>query len=65
LFDDFCSVEAYSMSYCTARRQAAQAKVRELEERLREAKPEEAKHLFREELEQAIAELVTAGDCGD
>jgi hypothetical protein len=53
------------MSYCTVRRQAAQAKVRELEERLREAKPEEAKHLFREALERALAELVTVGDCSD
>ena len=54
------------MSYCTAKRQAAQAKVRELEGKLREAKPDESlKQQLREALEHAIAELVTVGDCGD
>jgi hypothetical protein len=54
------------MSYCTARRQAAQAKVRELEELLRNAKADEPRREeLREALEQAITELVTVGDCSD
>jgi hypothetical protein len=61
----YCVMEGSAMSYCTARRQAAQAKVRELEEKLREAKADDRKQPLREALEQAIAELVGIGDCAD
>jgi F0F1-type ATP synthase epsilon subunit len=55
------------MSYCTARRQAAQQRVRELEERLKhqEERDHPARERLREELARAVAELVTIGDCGD
>ena len=57
------------MSYCTARRQAAQARVRTLEERLKEQEKESsdtpATQQLRKELERAVAELVMIGDCGD
>jgi uncharacterized protein involved in exopolysaccharide biosynthesis len=57
------------MSYCTARRQAAQARVRNLEERLKEQEKDisntPAIQQLRQELEQAVAEMVASGDCGD
>lgn len=57
------------MSYCTAARQAAEAKVRKLEERLKEAmesgQPIAKQERLRQEIEQAVAEWVTIGDCGD
>jgi hypothetical protein len=57
------------MSYCTARRQAAQARVRSLEERLKEHEKDtsnsHAMQQLQDELEKAVAELVTIGDCGD
>jgi hypothetical protein len=55
------------MSYCTARRRELEARARRLEERLHEqARDEsgEAAKRLREELEQAVAELVAIGDCG-
>ena len=57
------------MSYCTVRRQAAQQRVRHLEERLKDQEKRErdspAHERLREELARAVAELVTLGDCGD
>jgi Skp family chaperone for outer membrane proteins len=55
------------MSYCTVERCAAQTRVRDLQQRLTEAKRERRAELERlqEELEQAMARLVAAGDCGD
>ena len=55
------------MSYCTAERCAAQTQVRDLEQRLLEAKREtrEVMQRLQEELERAMARLVAIGDCGD
>jgi hypothetical protein len=57
------------MSYCTVRRQAAQQRVRHLEERLKEQEERDRQGStiaqLRAELERAMAELVTIGDCGD
>jgi uncharacterized coiled-coil DUF342 family protein len=56
------------MSCCATRRQELQARVKRLEERLREQARDESSETvgrLREELKQAVAELVTVGNCGD
>jgi hypothetical protein len=57
------------MSYCTTARLAAQARVRDLQERVKEAQTSGQELVLldrlKREIEQAVTAVVATGDCGD